>query len=80
MDISPAIYLVNNLLFIKIGPSFGHRPTVEIKYMQTGISEGIFTTEIYTESEILKTYPKAIPVRNFLQIEQAYKVQPQSAM
>jgi hypothetical protein len=62
----PAIYVVGNIFFIKIGSNFG--PDVKNKYMKAS-SEGIYSCDIWTEEEIREKHPTANSNKSLLEIK-----------
>lgn len=64
------MYLSGNIVFIPIDRKDRNSPST--KYMVASISGYIFSSDIYTEKEIIDKYPDAQKLNSFLEINKVY--------
>ena len=63
-------YIYANRIWILIGE--GNASETCHKYIQASLNSGIYSTDIWTELEILTKYPQAKPLKSLLDIKEVW--------
>ncbi len=63
-------YIYANRLWIRIGDAY--QSETSVKYIQASFNSGVFSTDVWTELEILTKYPQAKPLKSLIDIKEVW--------